>query len=279
MIGDKYELTDKEIGRGTFSVVVEARVKATNEKVVVKIIKGGGTGTRNRRAVEKEVGLLKSLVHPCIPSVIDHFESPDEDVGIVNGCIVENFIDGQTLKSIMLKNTQSRPLECIPLPGVIHLTRSLISVLDYVHSRNIVHRDIKPANILISAEGKMFLLDFGLGRLIDSVSQSTLQGAVVGTELYAAPEILAGTLRGSMGESYLSGADVWSIGAVIIQAICGVTFFDDVLFESSYYDDYDQLKTGDKNGVPWNSVLARLLHLHRQHYPNLLPPRNLHRAG
>lgn len=121
---------------------------------------------------------------------------------------------------------------------------SLTAVLDYVHKSSVVHRDIKPANIFISREGRVFLLDFGLGRLLDSASKSTLGGSFVGTEQYAAPEILARTLSGSEGDLYLSRSDVWGVGAVLVQSICGVLFFDNDEFEESFWDDFELLKSG-----------------------------------
>ena len=241
-MSEKYEVTNTVIGRGSSSSVVEGFVRATGKKVIAKIIKGGGDSPKIQKIVENEVRTLRSLVHPSIPTIIDSFFK-DEDA-----YIVEDFIDGETLESAMKKNswkTQGNAL-CIPLPGVINLMFTLTSVLDYVHRGNIVHRDIKPANILISREGRVFLLDFGLGRRLDSASKSTFSGSFVGTELYAAPEIHARSLTGKEGESYLPRSDVWGVGAVLVHAICGVLFFDDVDFKETYWDDFERLKSGSQ---------------------------------
>ena len=144
-MSEKYEVTTKEIGRGSSSSVVEGFVIATNpletkRRVIVKIIKGGGKSPKIMDMVEKEVGTLRALEHPSIPTVIDYyFENKD-------AYIVENFIDGETLESVMQENSFTAPAktESIPLPGVISLTFSLTSALDYVHSRNIVHRWVHP---------------------------------------------------------------------------------------------------------------------------------------
>ena len=246
-MSEKYQVSDKVIGRGSSSLVVEGFVRATNKRVIVKIIKDGGNGARNQKIVENEVRTMKSLLHPSIPTVMDSYFK-DKDA-----YIVEDFIDGETLDSTMKKNSSASQgnAECIPISGVINLMFALISVLHYVHGSNIVHRDIKPANILISREGKVFLLDFGLGRRLDSASKSTFAGSFVGTELYAAPEIHARTLSGKEGESYLPRSDVWGVGAVLVHAICGVLFFDDVDFEETYWDDFERLKSGSHKGVEW----------------------------
>ena len=249
-MNEKYEVTNTVIGRGSSSSVVEGFVRATGKKIIVKIIKGGGDSPKIQKVVENEVRTLRSLVHPCIPTVIDSFFK-DKDA-----YIVEDFIDGETLESAMKENSFSTPgnAECIPLPGIINLMLTLTSVLDYVHRGNIVHRDIKPANILISREGRVFLLDFGLGRRLDSssASQSTFAGIFVGTELYAAPEILARALLGREGESYLPRSDVWGVGAVLVHAICGVLFVDDVEFKETRWDDFERLQSGSHEGVEWS---------------------------
>ena len=148
-----------------------------------------------------EVTSLKSLLHPSIPIVVDSFFND------IDAYIVEDFIDGETLESAMKENSRAtqrqRSMYSLSRGNQLDVCPSATLVLDYVHGSNIVHRDIKPANILISRDGRVFLLDFGRlldrDRMLENVR--LFDGAFVDTKLYAAPELHAHTLEGREGES------------------------------------------------------------------------------
>ena len=95
-------------------------------------------------------------------------------------------------------------------------TAALITVLDYLHSRDIVYRDLKPENVLIDEEGYLKLIDFGTAKVVANRTYS-----VVGTPHYMAPEVI-------MGQGYGCQADYWSLGVVLYEIICGeVPFAED----------------------------------------------------
>jgi serine/threonine protein kinase len=92
--------------------------------------------------------------------------------------------------------------------------------LDYAHRHGVVHRDIKPSNILLDAEGKPHLTDFGLAKRDKAVSAATMTGQVVGTPAYMSPEQARGDSKHVDGRS-----DVYSLGVVLYQMVTGLLPF------------------------------------------------------
>jgi eukaryotic-like serine/threonine-protein kinase len=94
----------------------------------------------------------------------------------------------------------------------------LADALGYVHERGLVHRDVKPANVLISADGRVHLADFGIARLVDSAHE-TRTGDVLGTPAYFAPEQVA-------GETVGPPADIYALGIVLFECLTGRRPYD-----------------------------------------------------
>ena len=93
----------------------------------------------------------------------------------------------------------------------------IILALEYLHSRNIVHRDLKPENILLDGEGHIRLTDFGLARKLEG--DDALLQSICGTDLYMAPEMLA-------GKAYGKAVDFWALGCVLYEMQTGDPPFD-----------------------------------------------------
>src|SRR5262249_25878305 len=105
-----------------------------------------------------------------------------------------------------------------PLPEAeaAELVGALALAVHHAHERTLLHRDLKPANVLLSADGRPLLTDFGLARLMDCDSGWTRSGAVMGTPSYMAPEQAAGRNR-EVGPA----ADVYALGAVLYKCLTG----------------------------------------------------------
>ena len=102
------------------------------------------------------------------------------------------------------------------LPQIKYIMKSLLKGLDYLHSEvNLAHRDIKGANILMSAEGKVQLTDFGLARILNLKNQKATYTTRVVTLWYRAPELLLGF------KNYNFSVDIWSMGCVFVELITG----------------------------------------------------------
>lgn len=141
----------------------------------------------------KEFDIGYRLSHPGIAAVIGI-----EDVEGLGMCIVQEWVDGCTLREVMERGDLDRD-------QAHHITAQLLEALEYIHNRQVVHRDLKPSNIMIAADGnRVKLIDFGVS---DTAAHAILKGPA-GTRRYAAPELLA-------GEKIDSRSDLYSLGVIV----------------------------------------------------------------
>ncbi len=145
---------------------------------------------------EREADVLERLDHPNIPALI-HREK---------GLLMRQYIEGNTLYHYLGQAT-------IDLKSTLHIARGLLSALVHSHVREILHLDVKPANILLSADRRVHLIDFGCAKdlTLDSI---THQEARLGTPHYMAPEQFKG-IRDDQR------SDVYSVGAVMYECLMG----------------------------------------------------------
>ncbi len=178
--------------------VWKARDTRLNRIVAVKRLKGPHT-TR----FEQEARAIAALNHPHICQIFDI--GPDY--------LVLEYIDGQPL----LSQAKPGPLE---VEEAVRLARQIAEALDAAHRKGVVHRDLKPANILVTAEGSVKLLDFGLAKQVALSGETandetgTIEGTVMGTVAYMAPEQAA-------GKPLDARSDVFSFGAVFYELLSG----------------------------------------------------------
>ncbi|MBK9654200.1 MAG: serine/threonine protein kinase [Rhodanobacteraceae bacterium] len=190
---------EAEIGRGGMGVVYLAkRVDgAFEQQVALKLL---AAGTRSRELAQRflrERQILARLDHPAIARLID---------GGVDATgrlwLAMEYVQGVNLASACQQ-------QALALEARVALLIDVCAAVAYAHSRLIVHRDIKPSNIMIDAQGRPRLLDFGIARLDDDSGLSaTLTGVHALTPRYAAPEQLA-------GERATTAADVFALGIVL----------------------------------------------------------------
>ena len=141
----------------------------------------------------KEFDIGYRLSHPGIAAVIGI-----EDVEGLGMCIVQEWVDGSTLREVMERGDLDRD-------QAHHITAQLLDALEYIHNRQVVHRDLKPSNIMIAADGnRVKLIDFGVS---DTAAHAILKGPA-GTRRYAAPELLG-------GEKIDSRSDLYSLGVIV----------------------------------------------------------------
>ena len=192
-----YELL-APIGAGGMGEVWKARDTRLNRIVAVKRLKGPHTAR-----FEQEARAIAALNHPHICQIFDI--GPDY--------LVLEYIDGQPL----LSQANPGPLE---VEEAVRLARQIAEALDAAHRKGVVHRDLKPANILVTAEGSVKLLDFGLAKQAALSGETatdetgTIEGTVMGTVAYMAPEQAA-------GKPLDARSDVFSFGAVFYELLSG----------------------------------------------------------
>lgn len=198
----KYEILDV-IGRGGMGTVYRARDPDIGRLVAIKAISGGfGDSPEFIQRFLREAQLVGRLQHPNIVTVYDVGESD----GVAY--IVMEYLEGESLERII---TRARNLR------IVHKVGYMVGVcrgLQYAHQRHVVHRDIKPSNILITKDGGVKILDFGVARFTDisEAARQTRTGVVVGTLAYMSPEQISGlTASESM--------DIWAVGVTTYELV------------------------------------------------------------
>jgi eukaryotic-like serine/threonine-protein kinase len=192
------------IGAGGMGEVYKARDTRLARDVAIKVLpEAFATDPDRLRRFEQEARAIAALTHPHICQIFDL--GPDY--------LVLEYIDGQPLKGPQA------------IDRAVWLAMQIVDALDSAHRRGIVHRDLKPANILVTSEGSVKLLDFGLAKLtghVKAVEDATTRtpipttdpGTVMGTAAYMSPEQVDGKASDAR-------SDVFSFGAVLYELLSG----------------------------------------------------------
>src|SRR6185437_4783127 len=197
----RYEITG-ELGRGAMGVVYKALDPTIGRTVALKTMRldvHGLDAQEMVRRFQNEARAAGVLNHPNIVTIYD----AGEQDGIFY--IAMEFIEGTTLHELLAEK------RVLATDEVLQLTRQICRGLDYAHSNSIVHRDIKPANIMITGNGTVKIMDFGIAK---SGGQVTNTGQVLGTPNYMAPEQVKG--RQLDGRS-----DLFSLGVILYEMLTG----------------------------------------------------------
>ena len=194
MLG-KYERLDV-LGHGTSGIVYLAKDTLLGKQVALKEISAQG---EEKHRVLEEARVLDRLRHPNIVQV----NSVDEIGGKV--VIDMEYIRGRNLQDILRETPQ------LPIPQALDIAAQVCDGLAYAHSHRTVHRDIKPANILLTREGVVKLVDFGLAEVLGT--HSVAGGA--GTYAYMAPEDF------HPEEHSDRQSDIWAVGVILYEMLAG----------------------------------------------------------
>jgi predicted Ser/Thr protein kinase len=197
----RYEITG-ELGRGAMGVVYKALDPTIGRTVALKTMRldvHGLDAQEMVRRFQNEARAAGVLNHPNIVTIYD----AGEQDGIFY--IAMEFIEGTTLHELLAEK------RVLATDEILQYTRQITRGLDYAHSNGIVHRDIKPANIMITANGTVKIMDFGIAK---SGGQVTNTGQVLGTPNYMSPEQVKG--RSLDGRS-----DLFSMGVILYEMLTG----------------------------------------------------------
>jgi len=189
------------VGRGGMAEVYRATDGLLRRTVAVKLLRDVSASESDRRRFAAEARTLAQLSHPALVTVLDAGSADDRPY------LVMELIDGPSLSAA----AGGAPLG---LAEAASIGAQVADALAYVHASGIVHRDIKPGNILLGADGRAWLGDFGIARVLEDVGRHTATGLVIGTASYLAPEQLR-------GGDVTAAADVYSLGLVLIEAVTG----------------------------------------------------------
>ncbi|MGH7474874.1 MAG: TonB family protein [Longimicrobiales bacterium] len=217
-LGAEYEILS-ELGRGGVSVVFLARDRELGRQVAIKVVRDGSSADEDTRArFEREARLLARLQHPNIVLVYSAKRLPDGGLALIM-----SHTPGRTLRELL------RERGALPLVLVESILRDLASGLNYLHGQGIVHRDLKPENIFIDeTSGRALISDFGIAKSLQSQSNVTLSGVVIGTPAYMSPEQIDG------GELD-SRSDLYSLGLIGHEMLTGARPWDGETIYSVIY--------------------------------------------
>ena len=201
VLSGRYRLEAK-LGSGGMSTVYLARDETLDRAVAVKVMHREMSEQPDQlERFRQEARAVAKLSHPNVVSVID----AGEDGGYPY--IVFEYVEGETLKQRIARVGALDTQEAIAY--AIEIARGLT----VAHARNMVHRDIKPQNVLIDAEGRAKLTDFGISRQLEQDGM-TATGRVLGTTDYVAPEQ-------AMGHGVDQRSDIYSLGVVLYEMLIG----------------------------------------------------------
>ncbi len=198
-----YEL-QQELGRGGMGVVYKALQISLNRPVALKMIKAGVLADdADLQRFQKEAEAVAGLDHPGIVPVYEVGEHAGEryfSMKLVEGGNLAEQLD--TFKA----NSRAAATLLAETAEAVH----------HAHMRGILHRDLKPANILVDAEGRPHVTDFGLAKRVEGDVEMTASGAILGTPAYMSPEQASGRRR-----SITTVTDVYGLGAILYALLTG----------------------------------------------------------
>ncbi len=195
-----------ELSRGGMGIVFKARDSETDKIVALKVLASHFKKQDQVARFYLEGDTISKLSHPGIVSIFE--------MGIVEGqhFISMEFIDGKSLYDMIYSTvlTYSRGISI------------LVDVLDavgYAHSKGVIHRDLKPSNVLVDAEDRPHIIDFGLAKTLKSGIKITQTDLILGTFGYLAPERLS-------GENVDHQSDIFSVGVILYEMITHMLPYD-----------------------------------------------------
>lgn len=201
-MGERYKLVEK-LGTGGMATVWKAIDQTLNRPVAIKrLLPHLASDPAVAARFQSEARAVASLSHRGIVSIYD--TGTDEE----GPYIVLELVEGETLAK---RIETSGPLSLSVTAGIVI---QIADALDYAHEQGVVHRDIKPANLIIDANDKVHLADFGIARSINDTASITRPGELAGTLLYLAPEIV-------QGGRATPASDIYSLAAVTVQLLTG----------------------------------------------------------
>jgi eukaryotic-like serine/threonine-protein kinase len=206
VLSGRYRLEAK-LGSGGMSTVYLARDTTLDRPVAVKVMHREMSEQADQlERFRQEARAVAKLSHPNVVAVID----AGEDGGYPY--IVFEYVEGETLK------TRINRIGALDTQGALAYAIEIARALTVAHARKMIHRDIKPQNVMIDAEGRAKLTDFGISRQLEQDGM-TATGRVLGTTDYVAPEQ-------AMGRGADQRSDIYALGVVLFEMLTGSVPFE-----------------------------------------------------
>jgi len=203
----------EEVGKGGMGVVYRAERSdgQFEQEVAVKVLRSDGLSERAVQRFLFERQILASLSHPSIARVFDGGVMEDG-----RPYLIMEYVEGEPITTYCNRH------QCT-IRDRLQLFTAVCDAVQHAHRNLVVHRDLKPSNILVTAEGHIKLLDFGIAKLLntedDASAQLTRTGAPLMTPEYAAPEQVR-------GEAITTATDVYALGILLYELLTGCRPYD-----------------------------------------------------
>ena len=204
-VGSRYAV-ERELGRGGMATVYLAHDRREGTSVALKLLHADVAPLVGAERFAREIRITSALRHPGIVSVLDS--------GEIGGCpfYTMPYVEGESLARRIARERQ------LPVAEALRIAGEVADALGAAHARGFVHRDIKPENILLAADGRTMLADFGIARIVDAAAggeqRITASGVSLGSVLYMSPEQATG------GDADLR-SDVYALGGVLYEMLAG----------------------------------------------------------
>lgn len=203
LLNGRYRLLE-QLGQGGAGVIYKAEDEQLKRIVALKVLHAdGGMAADKLERFRSEARSVARLNHPNIVTLYDYAEQEARPY------LVMEYVPGQDLWA--LDNSYAPNL--MPFSLSLSIIDGILAALEYSHAHQVIHRDLKPENVMITPEGLVKVMDFGLAR-VQGQSRLTQEGLVAGTASYLAPEL-------ALGEPGDHRADLYALGVMMYELVAG----------------------------------------------------------
>jgi eukaryotic-like serine/threonine-protein kinase len=208
LLGGRYQVGEL-LGYGGMAEVHRGRDLRLGRDVAIKMLRTDlARDDTFQLRFRREAQNAASLNHPAIVAVYDTGEERGS-AGETLPYIVMEYVNGRTLKEVLAAEGRLMPRRAL------EITAEICAALEFSHRHGIIHRDIKPGNVMMTQNGQVKVMDFGIARALASgASTMTQTSAVIGTAQYLSPEQ-------ARGEAVDARSDVYATGCVLYELLCG----------------------------------------------------------
>ncbi|GIH05884.1 serine/threonine protein kinase [Rhizocola hellebori] len=208
LLGGRYQVGEL-LGYGGMAEVHRGRDLRLGRDVAIKMLRTDlARDNTFQMRFRREAQNAAALNHPAIVAVYDTGEERAA-TGEVLPYIVMEFVAGRTLKEVLAAEGRIMPRRAL------EMTADICAALEFSHRHGIIHRDIKPGNVMLTPNGQVKVMDFGIARALASGATTMTQtSAVIGTAQYLSPEQ-------ARGEAVDARSDVYAAGCVLFELLCG----------------------------------------------------------